>query len=174
MKKLIGVLACLLMLGVLFAGCAEKDESGGASKNVEGELADLVEKIYENLDDSVQLPGIMNTELTAEGTQFNPNIKYFIGSDEIKFTEGLVSEAAIGAQAYSLVLLRMDGDFNIDEVREKVKTGTVDGEHFLYNKWICASVDPGDVIVDSIGDLLVIIVSDDSAEIHEAFKKLAE
>jgi hypothetical protein len=41
-------------------------------------------------------------------------------------------------------------------------------------KWICVAVDPSNVVVDNIGNLVVLIMSDDSAKIHESFLKLGE
>jgi len=146
-----------------------KPESG-KSKNVEGDLSELVQKIYENLkniDDSIQLPFTMEMELTEEGTQFNPNVEYFIGVKNIPFKEAVVSEAAIGSQAYSLVLLRMEAGADIDSAGKLIK------ENVDPRKWICVGVDPSDVVVDSIGDLLILIMSDHSAKLQEAFLQLS-
>ena len=168
MKKYFLIALCFALLFGLMAGCSGTGGGGGGSeKNIEGNLSDLIQKIYANLDESVELPPVMEMELTEEGTQFNPNIEFFIGAKGIPFKEALVSEAAFGAHAYSLVLLRMEEGADIDAAKKKIR------ENVDPMKWICVGVDPGDVVVDSIGDLVILIMSDYSAELHAAFLKLA-
>ena len=171
MKKLIVIITCITLLTAVLVGCTGGNSNNSAVtpvKNIPGELSDIVKKIYDNLDDSVQIPPVMNEELTKEGTRFNTSIEYFIGSKDIPFKEGLVSEAAIGAHAYSLVLLRMEPNADIEAAKKTIK------DNVDPRKWICVGVDPGDVIVDNIGDLLILIMSESSKELHEAFMKLAD
>jgi len=166
MKRQILIILCVIVLmGMLTIGCSK---SSGKSRNVEGDLSDLVQKIYDNLDGSVEIPPVMEMELTEEGTQFNPNIEYFVGVKGLPFKEAVVSEAAIGAHAYSLVLLRMEPDADIEAVKKSIKDN-VDPQ-----KWICVGVDPKDVVVDGIGDLVILIMSEHSKELQKAFLKLGE
>jgi hypothetical protein len=102
--------------------------------------------------------------LTPQGTEHNDNIIYFIGADDIPFTEGLVSESMM---AYSVVLLRMEAGSDIEGAKTRIKEG-VDPW-----KWVCAGVDPSNVVVDSIGDLVILIMADTSKELHESFLALA-
>jgi hypothetical protein len=163
MKKLL-ILAITLIL--CLAACGENGGGGGnGSNNIEGSLEELMQKLYGNLDSSVDLPPTMEEKLTPQGTQFNENVAYFIGADDIPFTEGLVSEHAMG-MAYSLVLLRMEPGADVEAAKTKMREGLDPW------KWVCAGVDPSDVIVDSIGDLTVIIMSDDSKALHDAFLAL--
>lgn len=115
-----------------------------------------------------QLPKTAEQDLTSEGTELNPNIVYFIGADDIPFSEGVVSESMIGSLPYSLVMLRMEADSDIESAKTKIKNG-VDPQ-----KWICVGVDPSDVVVDNIGDLVILIMAPNSKELHEEFLKLAE
>jgi hypothetical protein len=42
-------------------------------------------------------------------------------------------------------------------------------------KWVCVGVDPDNVIVDSIGDVVILIMSDDNAQaLHQAFLALQD
>ena len=41
-------------------------------------------------------------------------------------------------------------------------------------KWICVDVNPNDVRVESVGDLVLLIMADDSEKYSEAFYALAE
>ena len=166
MKKLLSFVICATSLMACLTGCFGNNSTGG--KNVEGNLEDLMQKILDNVDSSVELPMTMGEVLTQQGTQFNENVAYFIGADDIPFIEGYVAEPAFGAIPLSIVLLRMEKDANIDEAMSRMKSG-IDPA-----KWICAFVDPSDIIVDNIGDLVILIMSAHSKEIHAAFLKLAE
>ncbi|MDR1692969.1 MAG: hypothetical protein LBR72_06380 [Oscillospiraceae bacterium] len=158
-------LAALLLLACI-AGCATPK-----AKNVEGTLEELIQKIYDNLGDAESLPrGVANLPL-SEDMGINPDgrkIDYYIGSTGIPFSEGVASESLISAVAYSLVLLRMQDNADIEAAKKTIKD-TVDPA-----KWICVAVDPSNVIVDSIGNLVFLVMSDNAAQIHESFLKLAE
>jgi hypothetical protein len=132
------------------------------------ELAELQAE-YEELQqlfnkNTALLPAHTEDEiLTPQGTEHNDNIKYFIGADDIPFTEGFVSE---GMLAYSLVLLRMEPGADIEAAKTRIRNG-VDPM-----KWVCAGVDPKDVIVDSSGDIVILIMAKNSKELHESFLEL--
>ncbi|MDR0326333.1 MAG: hypothetical protein LBI19_09595 [Oscillospiraceae bacterium] len=146
--------------------------NGGAGGGLEGSLEDIIQKIYDKIDPSVEMPFTMNTELSedmgVEEDDFRAPIEYFIFAKGIPFSKGVASEAAIGAIPYSLVLLRLESGANVEDVKKTIRDNANPA------KWICVGVDPGDVIVDNIGDLVVLIMSDNSKAIHEAFLKLAE
>jgi len=138
----------------------------------EAEIAELNEEMEglqprKNELSKYQLPFTMEEDLTPEGTQFNPNVAYFIGADDIPFTIGVVSEAAFGAVPYSLVMIRMEAGANVEAAKTKIKNGADPW------KWVCVGVDPGDVVVDSIGDLVILIIAKNSKELQAEFLKLA-
>lgn len=41
------------------------------------------------------------------------------------------------------------------------------------NKWICVGVSENDVVVDNIGNLVILIMSDESEALHDSFLALA-
>jgi len=168
MKKRFAIILSLVLFVALLTGCAGGGGNGSADgKNVDGNLADLMAKIYENMDPPVEFFP-MDTSFTEEGDEFGKPVEYFIGTAGIPFAEGLASEAAIGAIPHSIVLLRMKPDADIEAAKKSIKAN-IDPW-----KWICVGVDPSDVIVDNIGDLVVVIISDRSTEFHDAFKELAQ
>ena len=168
MKKLIIVLMCLILMatGVL-AGCG-KEEAAPAAKNIEGTLEELMEKLYDNVDESIQLPFVDNIELSEDMSFPDSGIVYYIGARGIPFTEGIASETVIGAVPHSLVLLRMADGADIDAAKEQIRT-SVDPM-----KWICAGVTREEVIVDNLGNLLFMVLSPNGPALHEAFLLLAE
>ncbi|HSN65364.1 MAG TPA: hypothetical protein VLS94_01935, partial [Fusibacter sp.] len=109
-----------------------------------------------------ELPSLANTELTEE------NEAYYIGTNDVAYTEALASEPMMSSIAHSVVLLRVEEGADIEKIKETIKT-KVDPR-----KWICVGVEAEDVIVDNIGNLVILIMIDDSALLHDAFLTLAE
>ena len=157
MKKIITGIICIAMLFTLVA-CGTKSE--GNTAHVEGTLSELFVKIYENAD--VESP--MTYEVVVDDT----NKAGMLGSDAVKFTEGLATEAMIMTIPHSMVLIRVDKDTDIEATKKLIK------DNVDPRKWICVGVDPEDVIVDNIGDLIFLVMSADAQAYHNSFLKLAE
>jgi hypothetical protein len=134
---------------------------------------EVLQRIYDGLDKTIQLPFLMSIPLSEDMGLENDGIKisYYIGTTGIPFTEGVASEAAIGG-AYSVCLLRMKNNANIEKAKKDIK------DSVNPSKWICYTTDV--VIVDNIGDLVILIMTNDETAPgvgqarHDSFKKLAE
>ena len=157
MKKIITGVICAALL-FAFVACGPK--SGGSSAHVDGTLSEIFVKIYENADVETSL-GTYEVEVTDE------NKANMLGSADVKFTEGLASEAMIMTIPHSMVLLRVDENTDIEATKKLIK------ENVDPRKWICVGVDPDEVIVDNIGDLIFLVMSVDAKAYHDSFLKLA-
>jgi len=156
MKKILAMVTLLAML----LGMAACSSAPAAQANVEGELKDLFVKIYEN-------SGVDNP-MTLETVLDDTNKEYMLGSAEVTFTEGLASEAAIMTIPHSIVLIRVDKNTDIEKTKQLIR------DNVNPRKWICAGVDPEQVIVDNIGDLIFLVMSYEADAYHASFLKLAE
>jgi len=171
MKKLTAVLLCFTLLAALFTACKTASDSNTGGKNIEGTVEEIMQRIYDNLDESIQKPMLMNTPLSEDmGIQNDSyRIEYFIGAKNIPFIEGVASEAAIGG-AYSVCLLRMEANADIEKAKTDIKDN-VDPA-----KWICYIADS--VIVDNVGDLVILIMTNSETmpglgeAIQDSFKNL--
>lgn len=165
-KKLLRTFLCFLLSLLFLTGCSQ----GTGQTNVEGSLEDLVQKIYDHTGEAVELPrGVVNIPLSEDmGSEGGAGIEYYLGAKGIPFTEGVASESLIGAVAYSLVLLRIEDNADMAAVKKQIQ------DNAPIDKWICVAVDPGDVVVDNLGNLLILIMSENSAVLHESFLKLTE
>lgn len=155
MKK--GLLV-LIAIALIFTMTA----CGNKNIEIEGTLEELIEKIYagSDVDFSTLMTG--KTEIDAD------NIEYFLGTADIDYKEALASEAMIMSIAHSMVLLRANDGADIDKIKKSIKDN-VDGR-----KWICVGVEDKDIVVDNIGNLVILIMDNDSKALHDSFKKLAE
>lgn len=154
MKK-IKNLVLLLLVGIMaisLTACGEK--------NVEGELTDIMERVYEKVYSDVKeedrpMVGTVNVLETWEGAteeDLKEQVKYAIGTDEIDYKEIYESKPMIGSIAYSVVLVRMESGADIEAAKTAIK------ENVNPRKWFCVGVEPEDVIVKSKGDLIILIM----------------
>lgn len=152
MKKIL--LFFLTFMLVLTTGC-------GKEANIEGDLSLLMDKIYAGIKDEEKPMMLMNTEVTSE------NVEYYLGNADIEFESAIASEPGIGSIPHSVVLVRAKKGQDVEKLKKTIK------ENVNPNKWICVSVEEENVIVDSIGDLVILIMNNSYPEtLHNNFKNL--
>jgi len=169
MKKLHLILLTLILV-ISFTACQSKDVDTNPIKNnnLEGSLESILDKIYEtaDIDDSFKdyiENGLQTTEITAE------NAGYFLGKEDIEFETAIASEPMMSSSAYSLCLVKVKEGADIEKIKTDIK------ENVDPRKWICVGVDPENVIVDNIGDVVILIMSNDGGNaLHDAFLQLKE
>ena len=149
MKKI--VLSLLIFMAViLLTGCS--------SKNVEGSLEDIMTKVYENVPEDERPMMLSNIEITDE------NIESYLGT-KIEYKEAIASESMTGSIAHSVVLVRVKDNANVDKIMKEIK------ENVDPRKWIC--VEAENVIVKNKGDLIILIMANESAfKLEEGFDNL--
>ena len=133
------------------------------SKNVEGSLEDIMGKLYTDIAEENRPGGLSNMEINDE------NIESFIGTKDIEYTEAIASESMMGSIAHSVVLIRVKDAGKVEEYKDEIY------EHVNPRKWICVGVEKDEVIIDSIGDLIVVIIvqdTDNRQKIADAFTNL--
>lgn len=137
---------------------------GGA--NLEGSLEEILAEIYKTAAVSEQFreyakTGLQTTEINGE------NCEYHLGKAEIEFDAAIASEPIMSPSAYSLCLVRVKEGADIEQIKTDIK------ENADPRKWVCVGVDPDNVIVDNVGDVIILIMSDqEGAALHEAFLAL--
>lgn len=168
MKKIFLVLVMsFLCLGL--TGCGEK--------NVKGELTDIMESVYEEMyadvseDERPMLATVNILEKTEDMTDedIKAQVEYTIGTTDIEYKEIYESKPMIGSIAYSVVLVRMEENADIEAAKKAIK------ENVNPRKWICAEVAEEDVIVKSKGDLIILIMVENETlreKIEEGFDNL--
>lgn len=149
MKKLFAVLlTVLLSLGLV--ACGNTDTT--TTSNVEGTLPEIMEKLYAGIG-ADNLPMLMQMEVNDE------NFAFVLGVEEFAlegYQEALVSEPMIGSIAHSVILVRMEDGADV----EAAKTTLLD--NINPRKWVCVGVEKDQVVVDSIGNLIMVAVVEDA------------
>ena len=154
MKRIIRVM-CIFMACLLLTGC-------GNNKNITAPLDVVMEKLYAGIGDD-EKPMLSNIEIDKE------NISNFVGTDKIKFEEALASEPNIGSIAHSVVLVRVDKNEDIEEVKQEIK------DNVNPRKWLCVGVEPEDVYIKNKGNLILVVIVEDETirnKVSEAFDNL--
>lgn len=171
MKRLFLLLVAFIMIFSLAACNGSNSNPAGndnVNKNLEGSLEDILNKIYDTaqVDDNFKdyiKNGLMITPINPD------NIKYHLGLDELEYEEAIASEPMIQPGAYSLCLVRAGEGADIEKIKADIK------ENVDPFKWVCVGVDPKNVIVDSIGDVIFLVMSNDQAKpLHDAFTALGK
>lgn len=161
-KKVMSVMMIAVL--VISLGACQKSAKDTVSKGPEGELSDIINKIYEQKDTGLKL------ETTKLDLTDADKLKYSTGlTDASLLKEAAVSEAMISSQAYSLVLARVKDSKDTEKVAKEMLDG-ID-----QRKWICVMAD--DLKVATCGDVIMLIMVESqlsdtvtSDQIVDAFK----
>ena len=150
----------IVLAGLLCTACGDKKESAAGP---EGDLKDIMASLYENaeLDADFRegLPYFQTVELTDE---LNSSI---LGTDEITYTEGVVSMPMMSSVAFQCVLLRVE-DGDVETVKQTLK------DNADPDKWVCVSAET--TLIESRGNVIFFIMSgkNEAYALNEAFQKL--
>ena len=136
---------------------ADTGETGGTDSTADAgdtgmaqpdaELSALVDSIYANYEVSI-MTMTMAVDLSDAAWA-----KQYTGLDDVSQIETAVaSEAAIGSQAYSLVLVRVAEGTDAAEMADRIAAGINPG------KWICAQADQ--VMVGAAGNIAMLVMAD--------------
>ncbi len=167
LKKLI---VSVLVIALVFGAVACKKDDGKdipdkgqeqGKKELTGSLEDIMKSLYKDTEVNAEM--LQNTVLTDE------NSSYFSGLEKLNGAEGLASEMMINVAAHSVVLLRVKDGANVEAIKAEIK------EKVDPRKWICVGVEREKLIVDNIGNTIILIIDNNISEkIHENFLELAK
>lgn len=160
MRKILLLIMALVTL-VSLTSC--KGTNDNKSDNIQGSLEEIMDKIYETADLEDDFRNYVENGMMLEEVD-TERAEYFLGKSDIEFDEAIASEPMIQPGAYSLVLLRAKEGADIEKIKSDIK------DNANPNKWICVGVNEENIIVDSIGDIIFLVMSDEGAKpLHEAF-----
>lgn len=157
-KRLTGLL--LLLAGLLCTACGDKKDN---SDHLEGSLTDIMASLYENAElDADFREGLAYFETVELTDELKSSI---LGTDEITYTEGVVSMPLMSSVAYQCVLLRVD-EADVETVKQTLK------DNADPHKWVCVSAET--ILIESRGDVIFFIMSakNEAYALSEAFQKL--
>lgn len=133
---------------------ASKDDILSAS------LSEIMDEIYSNV--TSEMPMRFDSEISKDSTS------YYFGIENMDIEEGLASESMMSV-AHSVCLARVKDGTDIEALKKEIK------EKVNPRKWICVGVEPENVLVDNIGNLVILVMTNSSPqEIMDSFLSLNE
>lgn len=158
-EKTLSVIAGFCVMLTLTA-CGSKEAS---ESSLEGSLNTILDSVYQNAD----LPDDFREGLEFfETYEITEDLEYSVfGTDEITYTEGVVSMPMQTSIAYQCVLLRVEED-NVDTVKQQIK------DNANLDKWVCVSAET--MLVESRGDVIFFVMGeeDEVYALNTAFQNL--
>lgn len=139
--------------------------SEGKAVTPESPLSGILAKMYAGVQD-IYPQGLMTMEFKAEDgkywiageetakEEFVSYLASFIGADaeKIGVTEAIVCEPMMTSNAHSVAVLRVKDGVDVAMAKAEIKNN-VDPR-----KWICVGVNPKNVMVENIGNLIALIM----------------
>ena len=131
---------------------ASKDDILSAS------LSEIMDEIYSNV--TSEMPMRFDSEISKDSTS------YYFGVENMDIEEALASESMI-SMPHSVCLARVKDGTDIEALKKEIK------EKVNPRKWICVGVEPENVLVDNIGNLVILVMTNSSPqEIMDSFLSL--
>ena len=139
---------------------ADENQSGGEAQEPEAdkELDALMDKIYKGAEYGGML-GRTPLYQGMGGDNSRP-LSWFLGTDDLDIEAGLASESMITSQAHSVVLARFKDGTDMEQAKKTVK------EKADPRIWICVGVSEKNVLVDAVGNVLVLIMDEENAQTY--------
>lgn len=150
----------ILLAGLCCSACGDKKES---SDQLEGSLTDIMASLYENAELNPDFRDNLDSYETVEITDDLES--YILGTDEITYTEGVVSMPMMSSMAYQCVLLRVN-EADVESTKQLLK------ENANPDKWVCVSAET--TLIESRGNVIFFIMSakEEAYAMNTAFQNL--
>lgn len=150
----------ILLTGFFCIACGSNKES---SDKLEGSLQDVMTSLYANADLPQDFRDTLDGYTTVELTD-DLEISV-LGTDEITYTEGVVSMPMMSSIAYQCVLLRVD-EGDVETAKQALQSNAD------VDKWVCVSAET--MLIESRGDVIFFIMAgkDEAYALSSAFQKL--
>ena len=165
MKKLIAlVMALVLMLSFAACGAAE----GG--KTISGTLPEIIDNIYAAADLDAETRDFVDSDVYGPVTMEidAESMIYYFGVEIPDAEEAVFSEPMMNANPFSVCLVRVKDGTDVEALKKDIKANADP------RKWICVGVEDSDVRVESIGNVVLLVMANNSEKYTEAFLSLAE
>lgn len=159
-RKFIAAVFLIVLSGVFCTACGGNKASSG---KLEGSLQDIMASLYANADLSQDFRDALDGYATVDLTD-DLEISV-LGTDEITYTEGVVSMPMMSSTAYQCVLLRVD-EADVETAKQALQ------DHADVDKWVCVSAET--LLIESRGDVIFFIMGgrEEAYALNEAFQNL--
>lgn len=135
----------------------------GAEVTAESSVMEIYGKLYAGLEDGPVLNALWAMPFDAESAG------YYIGAEGLDIVEGYACEPMMSSVAHSVCLVRLAEGSDIEAAKAAIR------ENVNPNKWLCVGVDPENIRVENIGNLILLVMDDiNCQQIADSFLSLAQ
>ncbi len=135
----------------------------GNEVTADSPLMDIYGKLYANLEDGPYLGALWPMAFTSE------DAAWIIGAEGLDIVEAYACEPMMSSVAHSVCLIKMAEGSDIEAAKTAIR------ENVNPAKWICVSVDPENIRVENIGNLILLVMDNTHCDqIAENFLELAK
>lgn len=124
----------------------------GKKASTSSSLLEMLGSIYAGADDRLSTAYLQTTQITKE------NLSFYLGVDQLDFEEGIACEPMMTAQAHSVCLVRVKKGVDVEQVKKDIAAKVNP------NKWICVGVEPENIRVENIGNLIILVMDNRAAD----------
>ncbi len=159
MKTILAFFTAITFIMTLTA-CNEPE-----NRVLEDDLETIMEDILtdEELSDESFFEGLTIEEVRDD------KVEWHLGTDDVSFEKAVSAVPAMSTTPFELTLIRANANQDVSALKDTIE------EHADPLKWGSFTVDPENVLVDNIGDVVILIMSDDFIEdLHVSFERLKE
>lgn len=156
MKKIFSLVLVVVLTATLLSACS----SGSGSKLDGMTPQEIIDKLYSGVSEDVMPMMVQSTKIDST------NEEYYLGTMGLKFDDAVASESAVGSIAFSICVVKMTDGEDIAAAKADIKSKVNP------NKWICVGVDPENVVVESSGNYVILIMTENSKAFLDSFNKL--
>ena len=155
-----------LVLVFSFAACGAAE----SEKTVSGTLPEIIDKIYAAADLDAETRDFVDSDVYGPVTMEidAESMVYYFGVEIPDAEEAVFSEPMMNANPFSVCLVRVKDGTDVDALKADIKANADP------RKWICVGVEDSDVRVESIGNVILLVMANNSEKYTEAFLSLAE
>lgn len=135
----------------------------GAPVSKDSSLPLIMASVYEDVSEYLSPNYLHAAEITKE------NMAFYLGVDNLKIDAGLAVEPMMTAHAHSVCLIRLSDGQDVEKAKAAIK------ENADPRKWICVGVSPENVLVDNIGNLIILVMDNEYSDaLMKNFKELPD
>jgi len=135
----------------------------GNEVTAESPLMDIYGKLYANLEEGPYLGALWPMPFDSESAG------WIIGAEGLDIVEAYACEPMMSSVAHSVCLIKLAEGSDVEAAKTAIR------ENVNPAKWICVSVDPENIRVESIGNLVLLVMDNDNCQqIADAFLELAK
>ena len=165
MKRMIALIMTLVMV-LSLAACG----AGESGKTVSGTLPEIIDRMYAAADLDAETREYLDSEIYGPVTMEIPadSMAYFFGVEIPEAEEAVASEPMMSSKAFSVCLVRVSDGTDVETLKKDIKANADP------RKWLCVGVEDSDVRVESIGNVVLLVMAENSEKYTEAFLSLAE